>query len=151
MSVEEIVKTKILNIQEEFCRRLRKKYILYPFICEWASNFLLAYLSHVLEKEGIDIDGLIHFGWYTHPTNSDICSYHSWIQIGDLLIDPTYEQFDESYKDRVRIEFVFQIQETEYKTYSTDPVINRFIKRVQNTNSLKEFLDKFQGRLDISS
>jgi len=143
-SEEEIIKNLISQIQEEFCQTLRKKYDLYPFICEFGSNALLAYLSHLLDSELVKT-GSVNFGWYAHPTNKDACGNHSWIQIDDLIIDPTYEQFDESYKDKVRIVYLSELDPNEYKLYEACPIIARFVKRTKGVSSLREYLDKFEG------
>lgn len=143
-SEEETIKNLIGEIQEELCQTLRKKYVLYPFICEFGSNALLAYLSHVLDLELVKT-GSVNFGWYAHPTNKDVCGNHSWIQIGNLIIDPTYEQFDELYKDKVRIVHLSNT-DIEYKLYEASSTITRFIKKTKGVSSLREYLDKFEGR-----
>lgn len=144
---------KIVEIQAEFCQTLRKKYDLYPFICEFGSNAILAYLSHVLPELEMVKLGTVNFGWYAHPTDSDACGNHSWVQIGNLIIDPTYEQFDAEYKDRVRIVILDSSEEEtyfnlikEYKLHEASSIISRFVKRTKDTKTLQEYLAKFEGR-----
>lgn len=148
IEVIEAIKNKILEVQAEFCQTLRKKYTLYPFVCDFGSNALLGYLKHVLPD--LIKSSSVNFGWYQHPNDSDACGNHSWIQISFdelkyMIIDPTYEQFDESYKDRIRIVDGSNVM-SEYKLYEASPIIGHFTKRAENTKTLAEYLYKFKGR-----
>lgn len=123
--IENVVEL-IRGLEEEFCMTMRDNYACWPGVCGIAANVLMVYLKKiVMDKHKIDIDDIAdvctgEYRWDEYTIG------HQWIQIGSLMIDPTYEQFDIAYKNKIRI-----ASDTKYRLESTNKTIKHY-KKIMN-------------------
>jgi hypothetical protein len=142
MASERCIRVFLSEIEAEFVALLRDKYCDYPNICGLASHMLLAYMSTRLNLG----EATVHDGEHDSRLDGDIIgsSIHAWIRVGNLLVDPTYEQYSSAHFGRFRVVAASEV--VGYESHTTTAVGRRHLERAQNALTHKEFVGQYECR-----
>jgi len=99
MNINELIEL-LKEIEEPYLSFLQKNFKCFPYICGIASHILLAYIKSRLTC--LPDTFSIHFG-EVYSESGNFCGLHEWCLVGSTIIDPTYEQYDVSFKNHIRI------------------------------------------------